>query len=73
MLARLRAPVTPPGSAVMPRFEFPLPTLCGQSLASGLRALLPNASVLKTRPYVSNQTPAAMISVKGTKALSGRR
>ena len=24
-------------------------------------------------PYVSNQTPAAMISVKGTKALSGRR
>ena len=36
-------------------------------------AVANNAGVLKRRPYVSNQTPAAMISVKGTKALSGRR
>ena len=37
------------------------------------RAAPNDAGVLKRRPYVSNQTPAAMISVKGTKALSGRR
>jgi hypothetical protein len=36
-------------------------------------AVANNAGVRKRRPYVSNQTPAAIISVKGTKALSGRR
>ena len=36
-------------------------------------AVANDAGVLKRRPYVSNQTPAAMISVKGNKALSGRR
>ena len=41
-------------------------TVCVSAVAN-------DAGVLKRRPYVSNQTPAAMISVKGTKALSGRR
>ena len=67
-----------PAAAARPHLDGIRRLLGGAVMGAGratvcVGAVANNAGVLKRRPYVSNQTPAAMISVKGTKALSGRR
>jgi hypothetical protein len=77
--AKMRSPTTLIQRRRRGRVSMAYGGSCVSSAMGSGRAIVciddaPNeAGVLKRRPYVSSQTPAAMISVKGTKALSGRR